>query len=231
MENLDPEKNRGDVVEAHKSNLLNYKTLPAGAKSLVCLKCHTQNAEFNLHNWSAGAHALSEVSCVDCHDVHAGPDLISDPRHITDLCLKCHMAISAEFSMPSHHPLKEKKLYCTDCHEPHGSPNAKLLRQMTQKETCGRCHTEKVGPFVHEHGDITEDCSNCHKPHGSINNNLLTLNMPYLCRQCHVHHRATDNADLATAINNSALTTKCTKCHSNIHGTDSASDRGRVLYR
>jgi len=222
MEGLDEVKNRDDVIESHKSNLLNYKTLPAGAKSLVCLKCHTQNAEFNLHNWNAGAHALSEVSCVDCHNVHAGSDLITDPRHITDLCLKCHQAISAEFSMPSHHPLKEKKLYCTDCHEPHGSPNGKLLRKMTQKETCGRCHTEKAGPYLYEHGDVTEKCTNCHMPHGAITNNLLKLREPFLCKQCHPHHRnGNDVADAQSLLADRAERyTRCTDCHSMVHGSD-----------
>lgn len=230
MDGLDVVKDFEQIQGIHKENFLNFEELPAGAKSLICLKCHTQNATFNIHNWNAGAHALSEIACNDCHDVHAGADLITDPRHITDLCLKCHVMVSVEFSLPSHHPLKEKKLYCTDCHEPHGSSNAKLLKKMTQKETCGRCHTEKVGPFLFEHSDITEECSNCHKPHGSINNNLLTLNQPFLCKQCHYHHGASDNANPQLELAGLANRGKCTSCHSMVHGSDDAA-RGRALYR
>jgi len=39
---------------------------PAQAKSLICLKCHTANATFNLHNWNASTHNMSDVSCSDC---------------------------------------------------------------------------------------------------------------------------------------------------------------------
>jgi DmsE family decaheme c-type cytochrome len=219
MEGLDLVKDAEAIIEAHKNYLLNYETLPAGAKSLICLKCHTTNATFNIHNWNASAHALSEVSCSDCHLVHQGADLITEPREIVDLCLDCHMDVSAEFSLPSHHPVKEGKLYCTDCHDPHGTTNPKLLKKMTQKETCGRCHTEKIGPFVYEHSDITEECTNCHMPHGAFNNNLLKLRQPFLCKQCHLNHLiGVDSISSRTARH-----ARCTDCHSMIHGTDTPS--------
>src|SRR4030067_719071 len=44
-------------------NFIDLKNLPAQAQSLMCLKCHSENAAFNLHNWNAGAHAENDVSC------------------------------------------------------------------------------------------------------------------------------------------------------------------------
>jgi DmsE family decaheme c-type cytochrome len=214
LADLGPDKNPQEVVEAHRNNLIDYGSLPAGALSLICLKCHTTNATFNIHNWNAGIHAANEVSCSNCHPIHAGADLITQPRAISSLCLSCHIDINAQFSLPSHHPLKEGKMYCTDCHNPHGTANPRQLNEMTEKETCGRCHTEKTGPFLFEHGDITEKCTTCHAPHGAINNNLLKLREAFLCKQCHPRHSST------TLAAQGMFNTRCTDCHSMIHGSD-----------
>jgi predicted CXXCH cytochrome family protein len=76
----------------------------------MCLKCHAENSQFNLHNWNAGIHAVNDVSCFNCHNVHAGPSLITKRKDIKDMCLKCHQTQAAEFSLPSHHPVMEKNL-------------------------------------------------------------------------------------------------------------------------
>lgn len=235
MAGLDAVKDNEQIRKIHKENFLRFDELPGAANSLICLKCHTTNATFNIHNWNASAHALSEVTCKDCHPVHGGTNLITDPRAIVALCLKCHVEVSAEFSLPSHHPVKENKLFCTDCHDPHGNANPKMLRKMTVKETCGRCHAEKTGPFLYEHGDITEDCTNCHRHHGSINENLLKLRQPFLCKQCHEGHRATApdaNPTLELAGKNQRFN-RCTDCHSMVHGSDApsggGSNRGRLI--
>lgn len=214
LEELGANKNPQEVVEAHRNNLIDYSTLPAGALSLICLKCHTTNATFNIHNWNAGIHVYNEVSCSNCHPIHAGADLITQPRAISRLCLSCHIDVSAQYSLPSHHPIKEGKMSCTDCHNPHGTANPSQLNELTEKETCGRCHTEKTGPFLFEHGDVTEKCTTCHAPHGSINNNLLKLRETFLCKQCHPRHSSN------TLAANSMFSTRCTDCHSMIHGSD-----------
>jgi DmsE family decaheme c-type cytochrome len=213
---LDVKSNAAEILKAHQENLLDYRTLPSGAKSLVCLKCHTGNATFNIHNWNGSTHAGSEVSCSSCHPIHAGSDLVAQPREVAGLCLSCHIDVSAQLSLPSHHPIKEGKIYCSDCHDPHGNANPSNLLGMTQKETCGRCHPEKTGPFLFEHGDITEQCTNCHNQHGSVNNNLLKLRGPFLCKQCHPEHR-NSNDNLAPK---GMSYTRCTDCHSSVHGSD-----------
>jgi len=123
----------------YKTLIIDLKALPAPAQSLICLKCHTANATFNLHNWNAGIHAVNGVSCFDCHTVHKSPDLKVRPIDTARLCFRCHQTTRVEFSLPSHHPLNEGRVFCTDCHDPHGSVNNNLL-VARQPFLCLQCH-------------------------------------------------------------------------------------------
>ncbi len=223
------EKNarQGNKTPCDYKTLIDLENLPAPAQSLICLKCHSANATFNLHNWNASSHSQNEVSCFDCHDVHVSPDLKVSPINSGKLCFECHQAVQVEFSMPSHHPLNEGRIFCTDCHDPHGN-TSELLRRDDIKETCLQCHPEKRGPFVFEHADVVEDCMNCHGPHGSVNNNLLNAREPFLCLQCHEGHTITsrDGRPISTESAR-AFYTRCTDCHSRIHGSDLPSGSGR----
>lgn len=232
VEGITPEKVAKDAQEGKQTQcnyqtLIDIRNLPAQAQSLICLKCHTANATFNLHNWNADTHNVNDVSCSDCHIIHAGPDARVELNETSAMCEQCHQDIRAMFALPSHHPVSENKIFCTDCHDPHGSINDKLLRESTIKQTCTQCHAEKEGPFVFEHAENAEDCTTCHMPHGSVNNNLLTVRIPFLCLQCHEGHRTS-----ATSTTKAAFNTRCTDCHSQIHGTDlpSATGTGRFIH-
>lgn len=232
IEDLTPEKVESEAREGIRT-ACNYKTfidiknLPPQAQSLICLKCHTANATFNLHNWNANVHAINDVSCIDCHSIcstfkQGSPDLMVRPRETGKMCYKCHQEIRAEFSLPSHHPLPENRIFCTDCHDSHGTTSDRLLKKGTVKETCTQCHAEKEGPFVYEHAENTEDCRGCHSPHGSVNNNLLLLKEPFLCLQCHIGHTTLGLRELK-----GGFYTRCTDCHSQIHGSDLPSPTGK----
>lgn len=228
-EKVEQDRKEGKETKCKYETLIDYKNLPPQALSLICLKCHTANATFNLHNWNANVHAINDVSCSDCHKVHKGPDLIVSPKETAEMCYRCHQEVRAEFSLPSHHPLREQRVFCTDCHDSHGGVlTEKLLRKNTIKEQCTQCHVEKEGPFLFEHAEATENCSTCHSHHGSINNNLLVVREPFLCLQCHEGHRISSST---TEERKAAFYTRCTDCHSQIHGTDipSASGEGRFV--
>lgn len=231
-----------EVVEAHArqgikaacnfKTLIDLKNLPATAQSLICLKCHTANATFNLHNWNAGLHALNEVSCFNCHNIHAGPDLKVTPMASGNLCFSCHQSAQAQFSLPSHHPLKEGRVFCIDCHNPHGGYAERSLLQDSVRETCVQCHPDKRGPFLYGHADVAENCLNCHSPHGSVNSKLLNLREPFLCLQCHESHRLNkETGGSISAERARSFNTRCSDCHSRIHGSDvpSPSGGGRLI--
>lgn len=207
--------------------LLQLEELPAPAQSLICLKCHATASTMSLNHWNASRHALSGVSCSDCHKLHEGPQQKVSRKDMAELCYKCHGDVRMQFVQPSHHPVPENRMVCTDCHDPHGSTTEFDLRGPTVRDTCSRCHAEYTGPFVFEHGDITENCANCHRPHGSLQAKLLTTAQPFLCMQC---HPTGAHAGLKSSEDKRIYFGRCTDCHSSIHGSDTPSARGRGTF-
>jgi DmsE family decaheme c-type cytochrome len=204
------------------TKLLDYKNLPPQAQSLICLKCHSAASTPALAHWHTSVHALNDLSCFSCHKLHEGPQQKVSHEKMAEICYGCHPDVKAQFSQFSHHPVREKKITCFDCHDAHGSTQPRMLKGVTQRDMCTRCHMEKNGPFAYEHGDVTENCSNCHSPHGSVNRRLLSAAMPFLCIQCHSPgHRSILASGTKTLFAN-----RCTDCHSSIHGSDTPDNRG-----
>jgi len=212
--------------------MLPLAELPAQAQTLICLKCHSANAQPNLTQWSSGPHASNEVSCFDCHKLHSGVQQKLTRHDMAETCFSCHPNIRSQFAQTSHHPVNEHKMDCTACHDPHETTNRNQLREPTVKATCTRCHMEYQGPFVYEHADVTEDCTNCHNPHGAPNDPLLNQGMPFLCLQCHAGHN--DGRSIGGALSSLSMKqvffNRCTDCHSMIHGTDTPSRHGRGTF-
>jgi DmsE family decaheme c-type cytochrome len=138
--------------------------------------------------------------------------------------------------MPSHHPIKEGRMTCTDCHDPHGRDDQFALSG-EPRDACFSCHAEKQGPFIFEHAPVNEDCGICHDPHGTVADNLLVQTEPTLCLSCHPAHFHTQLAGYTGTFDGgwlhperggesavdgfkSAMMTKCTQCHNVIHGSD-----------
>jgi len=216
------------VEEVESNQPCNFNTLlplsefPAPAQAILCLKCHSAASTPNLTNWNSSIHAINEVSCFSCHQLHKGPQQKLGRDEQYDVCVGCHVNIKMQFAQFSHHPAPEHKMVCTDCHDPHNSTNSTNLKGFQIKAVCTKCHMDKQGPFVYEHADVTEDCTTCHSPHGSPNNMLLTVSQPFLCLQCHAGHNSESMATgaLDHIERKQVFYNRCTDCHSAVHGTD-----------
>jgi DmsE family decaheme c-type cytochrome len=203
-----------------------FAARPDGADG-ACLDCHRGKG---MAAWRGSAHAAEGLSCGDCHAIH-------EARAPLDSCRDCHADVLAALQLPSRHPVRDGKMSCASCHDVHGNGVA-LLAKGAQRvnDACYDCHQDKEGPFVFEHAPVAESCSNCHTAHGSVANNLLTLNEPALCLQCHELHfhngyRSPDAVEVDVGgiprenSNgprgfNLAFATKCTQCHAPVHGSD-----------
>ena len=240
------------IEEEDPSYILNPSKLDAVQASAVCARCHTDG---DTMDWRGSEHALNDVSCVKCHTIHGTKDKVASRdklgyrhKHVKDallkksepeLCFTCHKDIMAKTNYPNHHPVKEGKMTCSECHNPHGSMVEPLLRTDERKnELCFQCHMSKQGPFTFEHAPVVEDCTICHDPHGTVADNLLKQNEPFLCLQCHgIHFHAglrPDTAELNAAGHGAGpitvvphdnsmqmvMMTRCTQCHPSIHGSD-----------
>ena len=112
-------------------------------------------------------------------------------RTSSSTCITCHRDKVAKLDKSGHMPVREGKMECSSCHNPHGSTNVRLLKTGNiVNEACSSCHAEKRGPYLFEHAGINgESCATCHDPHGSNNDRMLVAKLPFLCQRCHNHTR------------------------------------------
>jgi len=149
----------------------------------ACLSCHEGEAKRMF--WKGSQHQARDVVCTSCHKMHTAQDTVRDKRTQTEVCFTCHKEQRALSEKPSHHPVPEGKMTCSNCHNPHGTAGPKLLVKDSVTQTCYTCHAEKRGPFIHSHQPVTDDCTNCHNPHGTTADAMLKVRPPFLCLSCH----------------------------------------------
>ncbi len=132
--------------------------------SAVCTTCHNKGDHAL---WAGSTHDSRSLSCITCHSVHS-PVAEKAQLKATDqfaLCGTCHRVQVQKTQRTSHMPLREGKMQCTSCHNPHGSTNVKLLKVGNYvNEACFACHAEKRGPFLWDHAAGRESCSIVSRP-------------------------------------------------------------------
>lgn len=197
------------------------------AKELVniCTSCHTGGKQ---SHWEGSRHEMEGVGCNDCHSIHSPGSAMAQLKFAdeTETCFQCHKQIRSETRKTSHHPVREGKIGCSDCHNPHGTVTDKLIAAVSVNELCYECHTEKRGPFLWEHAPVRENCLNCHTPHGSNHAKLQKTSVPFLCQQCHSNTRHPGTLYDATTLPAAARVSNridnraCVNCHASIHGSN-----------
>jgi DmsE family decaheme c-type cytochrome len=217
--------------------LTNPADLDAFDEAQLCSQCHANSHQQNMVE--RNVHVRNDVNCSGCHRVHVvhgadstyGGGSYLETQYTgllktnePDLCLDCHTHVRGEFAKPTHHPVNEGIVKCSQCH---------LITDQTKKPLsfqganapCFECHDEFQLPFPYEH-QATVDwsveegaCLNCHIPHGSYLPRLL--NQPYtgphyqLCSQCHSVPKHNNNTFHGTQW----AGVPCNDCHVDIHGS------------
>jgi DmsE family decaheme c-type cytochrome len=203
-----------------------------------CLTCHAKDESRT--NIRRSEHTQNDVACTACHSNHSS----KTPRFLLaksepEACYQCHGDVRAQFNMPSRHRVNEGFMQCSDCHNPHGgsTPNfgmgqssRMLNRSHGSEQPCLKCHVDKRGPFIFEHGPGEIDgCISCHSPHGTTNGKLLRrTTVAQLCLECHTGTgsfgaRSTRGIQVPDAATHNLLDPtyqKCTMCHQRIHGSN-----------
>jgi len=198
---------------------------PVANQTESCLGCHSGGPR---DTWLGSIHQRNELSCSDCHNPMQkfSAEGLTAKQSVSETCATCHKDIRQQFNRRSHMPLPEGQISCVDCHNPHGTLNATLLKTDTVNETCYQCHAEKRGPFLFEHAPVRESCLNCHQVHGSNQHALLVAPIPMLCQQCHSHTRHPNDLQTALSLGNGVTPDErlmgrgCITCHAQVHGSN-----------
>jgi DmsE family decaheme c-type cytochrome len=186
-------------------------------ESGICLQCHQGG---NRIYWQNGLHSAAGLTCASCHTVmekKSEKGLLSKATE-SDVCYSCHANVRGEMQKTHHHPVREGKVACSDCHQVHGTSNRGMLKGASVNETCYSCHQEKRGPFLWEHAPVRENCLTCHTPHGSNNADLLNAKGPAQCVTCHQyggHINQFRYNRVSTPYSNG-----CVNCHMTVHGSN-----------
>lgn len=179
----------------------------AERSAAACLRCH--EAEHRSLDWRLSEHARAGVTCWSCHSQGGTVHGLTIRRPDRKVCYSCHREQQARFELTSHHPVREGRLTCADCHNPHRRATGASTNRL-----CVTCHTEQRGPFVFAHGaisgNLTDGCLDCHQPHGSPNGRLLKYSGRGLCLQCHADH----------ALHFVGRTCWTSGCHAQQHGSN-----------
>jgi DmsE family decaheme c-type cytochrome len=187
-------------------------------ENAICLGCHERGQRVY---WRGSVHQERAVACADCHTVMRNVSARAQLKTAfqPETCFTCHQDRRAQMFRPAHMPMREGKIVCSDCHNPHGSHTEALLRENSVNDNCYKCHAEKRGPFLFEHAPVRENCLACHDAHGSVNQFSLKISPPRLCFECHTM----GHGQTAGPNSRFAMSRSCTNCHSQIHGSNAPS--------
>jgi DmsE family decaheme c-type cytochrome len=217
-----PGKAHADSGE--KRDIKLFDTMPAREVNQTCLKCHAKGARAE---WQGSMHDARNLSCVTCHSVHAPKsDRVQLKKAtVVETCEACHRTEAMKLRRSGHMPVREGKMECTSCHNPHGSTNVRMLKVGNWiNEACVSCHTEKRGPYLWDHAPVREACNTCHDPHGSNNERMQVAKLPMLCQRCHIgtrHPSTIYDGNALIAKSNRLIGRGCVNCHAQIHGSNS----------
>jgi len=226
-------------LAGEKGPVPSMKHLKANDLNQTCLSCHEKGGQAN---YESSMHARRNVACTACHSVHSPKSVKAQLKTARDpeTCFTCHKPERAKSMRTSHHPVREGKMSCSSCHNPHDGARPKMIKADSINELCYSCHTEKRGPFLFEHAAVREDCMSCHEPHGSNHPRMMLQKLPNLCWNCHFtgsgHFGSGDSFSTQKAgnqrlapvtgyptVNSRFVERSCKNCHVNLHGSNSPS--------
>jgi len=167
----------------------------------LCLGCH---ADIKAQIDKPVGHGAVDLGCATCHATHKSePAGAEGVFHLTqaepELCQTCHDPADAALQ-EAHLGQPIARAACTECHNPHGSEQTKLLNNFVHSpfadKQCDLCHQEpREGQVVLVEGARRELCLTCHSDmQERLHQAKFThtaLGSERGCVACHSPHAAT----------------------------------------
>jgi predicted CXXCH cytochrome family protein len=211
--------------------LLCFLPSPVSAEETGCRKCHEKLVKEKV------VHPAIEMGCEVCH---SGIVAATVPHKKTNarayglssdqpqLCYGCHDA--SLFTKKDVHPAVT--MGCTNCHNPHSSPYAKLLVS-EPPGLCYSCHDKAgfTGKMINHEPVYAGKCLTCHTPHSSDETALLLMQPLEVCLQCHKaithgqQHKVTSSGKAIEDPTRPGRSFYCGTCHEP-HGSN-----GMLMFR
>lgn len=148
-------------------------TLMRDAKSQFCLDCHSDMKSKFMRR---SAHPIRQgtMTCLNCHHFVRQKDY-PQAYDFNRVCQDCHSDVGGPY--PYEHPAADAYAVdgngCTECHDPHGSENDRLLKQ-PGNQICLQCHAVPGHTTNHDGVYANLACLTCHTDiHGSFSNRSL----------------------------------------------------------
>lgn len=170
------------------------RLLKAESNQALCVQCHAEEVE---KIQLPSRHPVGDrLNCSSCHRPHTAdyPKLL--PAEGAALCTTCHPNQGRYYDRIGHSRMASEGVAiggaCTNCHLPHGSVNAALLKGQNEVAQCRTCHMPR-SQFEHPTGDGVlvpgsakpVVCTSCHDPHGSPYSWNTHKKGDGLCITCH----------------------------------------------
>jgi predicted CXXCH cytochrome family protein len=209
-----------------------------------CSSCHDAHGSDKAGILFDNVHApVANKACTQCHEAPTSPDALRTKKAGFELCRGCHANMMNDtFNKNRIHWPVVDKVGCLNCHEPHASPQKKLLMG-DMKSLCGKCHIDTIasqeklaekekqenaaakGRVIKgslTHNPIQEgSCDACHSSHASDGAFLLKQRTVIkLCEACHDWSKHTNHpmGEMIVDSRNKNMTLQCLSCHIS-HGT------------
>lgn len=204
-----------------------HARLIAQGKNAINVGCESCHGPASLHS-DSGGEVLPPYSFTSGRPkptAQGARVALDSARQVENVCYQCHADVRGQFNLPSHHPVPEGRMTCTDCHPPHKGHAyfAGSTALNAQDETCLKCHPSQRGPYVFEHEATREGCTACHSPHGTVNAKMLTARDANLCLKCHFQQRGSDGSIRIGGSDHTLRVQQGTcwtaGCHEAVHGS------------
>lgn len=166
------DRSKTACASCHKAHAAKDPVMVEETQAGVCFECHKDRRADML---KVSAHPLKTgfFACSSCHASHGSTTrALMQKNTVNDTCYTCHADKRGPF-LWEHRPAVDD---CTNCHNPHGTSNAPMLK-VRMPYLCQSCHQAVQHPSGAFSGsDLTAQsafavgraCANCHqKVHGS----------------------------------------------------------------